>query len=230
LTANPIRLVIFDIAGTIIEDHGEVVDAFTQALQENGIEFTGAELNEWKGASKREVIRHFVERQFVEEPRGQERIEATYASFRGKVEDDYRKRGITPIPGAAATFSWLRERGIAIATTTGFYRELTDLILEKVGWQELFQASISSSDVAHGRPAPDMILRAMQVCGYTDPDQVVNVGDTPLDLQAGTNAKARGVVGVLTGLHGRERLEREPHTHILASVAELPDVIESEFC
>ena len=230
MTANPIKLVIFDIAGTIIEDHGEVVDAFRQALEANGISFVDAELSEWKGASKREVIRHFVQRQFGDNSRGPEKVAATYAGFRSQIEDDYRKRGITPIAGAAATFSWLRERGITIATTTGFYRELTDLILEKVGWRELFQASISSTDVDQGRPAPDMILRAMQGCGITDPAQVVNVGDTPLDLQAGTNANVRGVIGVLTGLHGRERLEREPHTHILASVAELPDVIEKEFC
>jgi len=55
-----IRLVVFDIAGTIIEDHGEVARAFTKALMENGIPFVEDELKRWKGASKREVIRNFV--------------------------------------------------------------------------------------------------------------------------------------------------------------------------
>ena len=229
MTANPIRLVVFDIAGTIIEDHGEVVNAFSQALHESGIKFTDAELREWKGASKREVIRHFVERQFGEDPQSPDRIAATYSNFRTQIENHYRGRGIAPIPGADATFLWLRERNIEIATTTGFYRELTNLILDQTGWRDMFHVSICSSDVAHGRPAPDMILRAMQGAGVTDPAQVINVGDTPLDLQAGTNAKVRGVVGVLTGLHGRERLQREPHTDILDSVAGLPELIERKF-
>ena len=52
--------------------------------------------------------------------------------------------------------------------------------------------------------------------------EVVNVGDTPLDLQAGTNAGVRDVIGVLTGQHTKERLEREPHTALLPSVEDLP--------
>jgi phosphoglycolate phosphatase-like HAD superfamily hydrolase len=57
--------------------------------------------------------------------------------------------------------------------------------------------------------------------------EVINVGDTPLDLQAGSNAGVRGVIGVLTGAHEREDLQREPHTHIIESVAEIPSLIES---
>jgi phosphonatase-like hydrolase len=226
---DPIRLVIFDVAGTIIEDHGEVLAAFSQALKGNGIGFTESELREWKGAAKREVIRHFVQRQFSGDFRVPEKIEATYVDFRSRIENHYRERGVSPIRGTKSTFAWLRERNIDIATTTGFYRELNDLILDQAGWHEMFRASVSSSDVPRGRPAPDMILRAMQVTGITNPAQVINVGDTPLDLQAGTNAGVRGVIGVLTGAHGWERLQREPHTHILSSVADLPSLIEKEY-
>jgi phosphonatase-like hydrolase len=226
---DPIRLVIFDVAGTIIEDHGEVVGAFSQALKGSGIAFTDAELREWKGASKQEVIRHFVKRQFGDDSRSPEKIEVTYGNFRSLLENHYRERGVSPIPGATPTFAWLRERNIEIAATTGFYRELNDLILDQAGWRDMFRASISSSDVPRGRPAPDMILRAMETTGIANPAQVINVGDTPLDLQAGTNAGVRGVIGVLTGVHGRERLQREPHTHILPSVADLPTLIEKEY-
>ena len=59
---DAIKLVIFDIAGTIIEDHGEVLRAFAAALDQHGIAYTDAELKEWKGASKQEVLRHFVQR------------------------------------------------------------------------------------------------------------------------------------------------------------------------
>jgi phosphonatase-like hydrolase len=226
---DPIRLVIFDVAGTIIEDHGEVLDAFSQALKGNGIAFTEAELREWKGASKREVICHFVKRQCGDDSRSPTKIDATYANFRSRLESHYRERGVSPIPGAKSTFAWLRERNIEIATTTGFYGELNDLILNQAGWRDMFRASISSSDVAKGRPAPDMILRAMEATGIPNPAQVINVGDTPLDLQAGTNAGVRGVIGVLTGAHVRDRLQREPHTYIISSVADLPNLIEKKY-
>jgi phosphonatase-like hydrolase len=221
-----IKLIIFDIAGTIVEDHGEVVSAFAAALQANGILFTQEELKQWKGASKREVIRHFVEHgESTSDPN--ETVEATYRCFRAELESLYAQR-IQPIDGAAATFAWCRDHGILLATTTGFYREISDLILDKTAWRDLFAANISSSDVRQGRPAPYMIFRAMEAAGVQNVREVINVGDTPLDLQAGSNAGVRCVIGVLTGAHDRESLLREPHTHILESIAELPDLLERE--
>jgi phosphonatase-like hydrolase len=222
-----IKLVIFDIAGTIIEDHGEVVHAFAGALQNNGIPFTPDELKRWKGASKREVIRHFVA-QLGSNSHTENTVETTYGCFRAELERLYAK-SINPIAGAATTFDWCRRHGILMATTTGFYREISELILDKMGWRNLFAANISSSDVRQGQPAPDMIFRAMEGSAVQDVRQVVNVGDTPLDLQAGNHAGLRGVVGVTTGEHDRESLRREPHTHILQSIAELPALIEHAF-
>jgi hypothetical protein len=57
--------------------------------------------------------------------------------------------------------------------------------------------------------------------------EVVAVG-APLDLQAGTNAGLRAVVGVLTGASSAENLRREPHTHILPGVANLPILLASK--
>jgi phosphonatase-like hydrolase len=218
-----IKLVIFDIAGTIVQDRGEVLLAFASALRAHGISFTDAELEEWKGASKREVIRHFVTRQ--SESASSDKVEQVYGEFCRGLEGHYRENGVTPIPGAAETFAWLRGRGISIATTSGFYRKIAAVILERAGWRETFAANISSSDVVLGRPAPFMIFRAMEAAGVSNVREVINVGDTPLDLQAGANAGVRDVIGVLTGLHKKERLQREPHTALLPSVAELPDWI-----
>ena len=226
---DAIKLVIFDIAGTIIVDRGEVLGAFSTALRRHGVDFPEFELEEWKGASKSEVIRHFVTRQFGDGPKHDQKVALVYADFRRALVSHYQNDGVMPVPGAGQTFDWLRQRGIRMATTTGFHRELSDLILKKAGWHSLFAANISSNDVPLGRPAPYMIFRAMEAAGIKNVREVVNVGDTPLDLQAGTNAGARGVVGVLTGFHGKERLEREPHTHILAGLAELPAVIEKEY-
>ena len=223
-----IKLVVFDVAGTIIVDHGEVMSALRLALQQSGIRIAEGELKSWRGASKREVVRHFVQRQFRGDSSSEEIIETTYTCFRRSLESLYQEH-VTAIEGAGPTFSWCQEHGIRIAITTGFYREVSDLILTKAGWSEMFDANISSSDVRMGRPAPFMIFRAMEAAGVGDVRQVVNVGDTPLDLQAGTRAGVRGVVGVLTGTHSRESLQGEPHTHIIASVADLPALLENGF-
>lgn len=227
---SPIRLVIFDIAGTIIEDHGEVLSSFKRALMQNGISAEENELREWKGASKREVIGYFVQRQTVGDALTvNQRIDKAYGDFRQMLEDNYQNNGVMPIRGVQATLEWLLHNDIHIATTTGFYREVNDLILKKAAWEKIFRTSVCSDDVALGRPAPFMIFHAMEAAQVTDVSQVINVGDTPLDLQAGVNAGARGVIGVLTGTHTEDRLRRERHTHILSSVAEIPALFEREF-
>ena len=222
-----IKLVIFDIAGTILQEHGEVVRAFSFALKQHGIPFTEGELKHWKGAAKREVIRHFVQ---SHNPglNTEHLVEVTYQTFRAELELSY-KNNLQPIDGAAEAFAWCRERRIQLATTTGFYRDLSTLILTTLGWSHLFQAAVSSSDVRQGRPAPFMIFHAMEMTGVLDVREVIVIGDTPLDLQAGNNAGVRGVVGVLTGEHDRNSLRSYPHTHIIDSVADLPHLIESEF-
>lgn len=221
-----IKLVVFDIAGTIIEDHGEVVSAFSVALRKNDIPFPEHELKRWKGASKREVIRHFVEQSGNRNPA--ELVEATYLCFCAELERLYSGQ-LTPVAGASETFDWCSKHEIQMASTTGFYSEISDLILKKTGWRDVFAANISSSNVRQGRPAPFMIFRAMEATGVQNVRQVINVGDTPLDLQSGHNAGVRGVVGVLTGEHDRKSLESAPHTHIIGSIAELPELIRREF-
>src|SRR3977135_2692078 len=204
-----IRLVIFDIGGTIIEDHGEVVASFSAALAANGVSASGTEIKELKGSSKRDVIKKVVERQWGKEDAGNEdRIRKAYADFRAELENKFSNGGVKPIVGAESSFAWLKAHDIVCATTTGFYRSVTDRILDSAGWLETFAANICSDDVKVGRPSPYMIFHAREASGIDNVRQVLNVGDTPLDIQAGTRAGVLGVIAVISGVHKEARLSQ----------------------
>ena len=225
-----IKLVIFDIGGTIIEDNGEVITAFSNALGTNGLPSTAEELAEFKGAAKRDVIRRFVERKFgPEDADNKRRVDKAYADFRAELEGKFSNGGVKPIRGAVDTFAWLKQHQLLCATTTGFYRSVTDGILSSAGWQHVFAANICSDDVTVGRPSPYMIFRAMEASGVGDVREVLNVGDTPLDIQAGQRAGVLGVIGVLSGIHKKARLLRESPSHLISSVAVLPSLIEAHY-
>ena len=225
-----IRLVIFDIGGTIIEDNGEVITSFSAALAANGLTASDAELKEVKGSSKRDVIKKFVERQWGKDaPGNEDLIRKAYGDFKSELEAKFLNGGVKPIPGAGSTFAWLRAQNIACATTTGFYRSVTDRILSSTGWADKFAANICSDDVKDGRPAPYMIFRAMESARVDDVRDVLNVGDTPLDIQAGNRAGVLGVIGVCSGIHKKDRLLQESPSHLISSVAELPSVIETHY-
>lgn len=223
-------LVIFDIGGTIIEDNGEVIAAFVSALGANGVQASAAELSERKGASKREVIRLFVERQWGDDDFDNKgRVEKIYADFKTDLESKFVSSPAKPIPGAAATFDWLKTRNIKCATTTGFDRTIVNGILRSTGWQDMFFANVCSDDVRAGRPSPYMIFHAMEASGVDDVRAVLNVGDTPLDIQTGKRAGVLGVVGVLSGVHTKARLQQESPSHLISSVAELPALIQTHY-
>jgi len=227
---STIRLVIFDIGGTIIEDHGEVVASFSVALAANGLPASDTEIKELKGSSKRDVIKRFVERRWGTEDAGNEnRIAKAYQDFRTELENRFSNGGVKPIVGAEASFAWLKAHDIACATTTGFYRSVTDRILNSVGWRQTFAANICSDDVKVGRPSPYMIFHAMEASGIDDVRKVLNVGDTPLDVQAGTRAGVLGVVGVLTGVHKEARLSQERPSFLIPSVADIPSLVEAHY-
>jgi len=225
-----VALVIFDIGGTIIEDNGEVMDAFVSALGANGLHANAAELSERKGASKKEVIRFFVERQWgADKSDNQGRVDRIYADFKADLEGKFVEAPAKPIPGAAATFDWLKTRHIKCATTTGFDRTIVNGILRSTGWHDRFVANVCSDDVRAGRPSPYMIFHAMEASEIDDVRAVLNVGDTPLDIQAGKRAGILGAIGVLSGVHTKARLQQESPSHLISSVADLPELIQTHY-
>ena len=216
-------LVVFDLAGTTVRDDGQVPAAFAAALLEHGIQVTPGQIAGVRGSSKKEAIRHFV----PEGPEHSRRVEQAYASFQAEVRARYETGGVSAIDGAEAVFAWLRTRRVRIAFNTGFDRAITTLLLQGLGWSSgVADAVVCGDDVARGRPAPDLILRTMDLCGVSDAGRVANVGDTVLDLQAGDRAGVRFNIGVLSGAHARELMETAPHTHLLGDVRELPALFE----
>jgi len=219
---NAIKLVVSDMAGTTVQDTGEVARAFAQALADHGVEASAEAINAVRGASKREAIAMLVAQRYKDADAA--RVEAVYASFKSHLQRVFTREA-KPVAGALETFTWLRAHHIKLALNTGFDRDITEILLDALQWRAVADAVICGDDVKQGRPAPYMIFRAMEQTGTTDVRQVLNVGDTVSDLQAAHNASVGVSVGVLSGAHKREQLEHEPHTHLIPSIAELPALL-----
>jgi phosphonatase-like hydrolase len=224
MPVGDVDLVIFDMAGTTIRDGGQVAEAFRQTLHALGVEITDDDLRPWRGASKRRALQHFIETGLgAVTP---ERLDAAYADFRVRLKQLFEGEGVRPIDGVEDAFACLRRRGVRLALTTGFDRDVAGLLLGAVGWDErTIDAVVCGDEVPQGRPAPYLIFRAMERTGVVSVRRVVNVGDTTLDLESGWNAGVGVNVGVLSGAHTREQLRQAPHTHLLPSVADLPSLL-----
>jgi phosphonatase-like hydrolase len=217
-----LRLVVFDLAGTTVIDDGQVPAAFEAALAAHGVRVTADQVQAVRGASKRQAIASLLA-----VPPGDPRVAAAFATFRGRLAELYAP-GVRAMPGARPAIDRLRQAGVLVALNTGFERDTVALVLDRLGWAEgVVDAIVCGDEVAAGRPEPDLIRAAMTRTGIADPAAVMNVGDTVLDLEAGHRAGVGWNVGVLSGAHGRARLEAAPHTHLIESVADLAGVLDA---
>ena len=211
-------LAVFDLAGTTIQDDGTVAAVFQEVLAAEDIRSTSEEITRVRGAAKREAFR-----QLAREPAQADRL---YEHFIEGIRQRYTNSPPREVPGTSNTFAWLRQQSVKLALNTGFERETVRMLLSALGWgATVIDAVVCGDEVDAGRPAPAMILEAMRRTGISDPGEVMVVGDTILDLQAGSAAGAGWVIGVTSGAHDRARLLQAPHTHILPSVAEIPRIL-----
>jgi len=153
------------------------------------------------------------------------------------LEAHYLHTAIIPTEGTMEVFEFLKERNIKIALTTGFYRKVTDIILQKLNWNvgldqnnvgsALINASISSDQVIASRPAPFMIFRAMELCNVTDVRKIIKIGDTPSDLAEGKNAGCLYSFGITNGTHSKSELEIYENDGLIENLIQFKTKLES---
>lgn len=230
-----IALAALDMAGTTIDDGGAVYVALNDAVVEDPVNAGGSirpeDLQTWMGTEKRAAIRALTE--IVSGVRPDEAaVDRMFLRFRQQLTKAYHDRPPAPIDGVLTAFAALRERGIRIALTTGFSRDIVGPLLESLDWTVggdtgTVDAVVCGDEVLSGRPAPYLIFRAMERTGVDSVERVVVAGDTVADLQAGINAGVRGVVGVASGALSFAQLAPHRHTHLLAGVRDLPELIDN---
>ncbi len=218
-----VQLVCLDMAGTTVSDDGVVDRAFGAALDAAGVDGPGERqamveyVGQTMGTSKIEVFRALFGRE--------DRARAANGAFEAAYDDAVRRGDVAPIAGAAHCLEVLRAAGVKLALTTGFSVGTRDLLLDRLGWRPLVDLVLSPADAGRGRPYPDMILTALLRLEVDSVSAVGVVGDTAADMRSGRRAGAAIVAGVLTGSDNAERLQAAGATHVLDSVAVLPDLL-----
>lgn len=254
---HAIRCVVADLSGTIV-DHGSCAPAgvFVTLLARHGIQITFAQARGPMGMHKREHLEALLDLPDVKDawkdihgkrPSNAD-VDALYAEFVPLHLETLPEYGDL-IPGVIETAQELRKRDIKIATSTGYDRRMTEVVLreaKKGGFEP--DAAFCTEDVPFGRPAPWMIYRAMERFNVYPARHVVKVGDTIPDIDAGLNAGCWTVgvtrTGNMLGLREHEvrKLDREELDerldaattafegegahYVVESFAELCDVID----
>lgn len=192
-----LKAIIVDWAGTIV-DHGAraPTGALVELFRRKQVSITVAQARGPMGKSKRDHIRdiaalHTVRVQWVAH-RGrvptEEDLDALHAEY-VPLQIACLREHAGLIPGAAAALDAFRAGGLRLGATTGYGREMIDVLLaEAVPRGVQLDAVVTSSDVRAGRPAPWMALEAASRLDAWPLRAVVKIGDTAADIEEGLNA------------------------------------------
>lgn len=224
-----IELVVFDLAGTTVEDNRDVQRILKNVLGNFDVDISLDDANAVMGIPKPVAIEQLLRKKYYGNNGViSEWIKEIHGMFISEMTHFYRTDlSVMEKEGVTETFRILKDNDIKIVVDTGFDRLITDTLLKRMNWLEdgLIDGSVTSDEVPRGRPFPDMIFKAMELTGVRDISKVAKVGDTASDLQEGNAAGCGLVVGVTTGAFSKEELEKEEHTHLIKQVPELMGIL-----
>lgn len=161
----------------------------------------GIHFPDYYGTSDEKVWRHFIARNRPAHTY-EELFEWRQRRFLEIVKEE--EPIFEPIPDLVADLA----KGHRMALASGSLHPVIDAVLDMKGLRSHFQAVVSSSDVAHGKPAPDIFLRAAEEIGV-DPDLCVVIEDS---VHGVTAAKAAGMTAIaITNTFPSEALGHADH-------------------
>jgi len=217
-------MVVFDMAGTTVDENNVVYKTLHAAIVNAGIPVALDDvLLHGAGKEKLQAIKDVLASQHHETTHAQE----IYNYFIVALENAYQNLEVTPCSNAETVFALLKKQEIKVVLNTGYNRATATGLLSKLNWieGEDIDLLVTASDVSNNRPAPDMIDYAIKHFAITDPTTVVKVGDSAIDIEEGKNAGCGKTFGVTTGAQTREQIQVAGPTAVVDDLLEILDKI-----
>jgi beta-phosphoglucomutase len=173
---DTIRAVIWDLDGVIIDSADEHRRAWHRLAQEEGLPFTDEQFWATFGQRNDTIIPLLWGEMPAERVR--ELADRKEAYFR-----EYIRETAAPLPGAIELLSTLKEAGYQQALASSTPIANIDLISEVLGLKRYLTALVSGESVAHGKPAPDVFLKAASEL-HIEPHKCLVIEDAVAGVEA----------------------------------------------
>ena len=204
------RLVIFDVDGTLVDSQNMIFAAFNHAYQGLGLAtpdrqralgFVGMSLEHIFPAMSPEL-----------EPDQHAALTQGYRDAYFHIREQQGSNATSPFfPGGREVIDALRgEDWTLLAVATGKSRRGLDKLIEGYGLQGYFQSE-QTADTHPSKPHPSMVQACLAETGVL-PERTVMVGDTTFDMDMGRAAGVR-TIGVSWGYHPVDALKADTIIH-----------------
>jgi HAD superfamily hydrolase (TIGR01509 family) len=192
LTAlGPVRAVLLDVDGTLIDTNAAHARAWVAALAEAGVRVS-LERVRWRIGMGGDKILAQVAGIDADSPLGQQIGERRMEIFLHRHLARCR-----PLPGARALVQRLKRDGIGCTIASSAQPKELQPLLRRAGVADLIDSAATAGDAEHSKPDPDIVCAALRRAGVAA-DEALMVGDTPYDIEASGRAGVP-IVALRTG-------------------------------
>jgi 2-phosphoglycolate phosphatase len=214
-----IKLVIFDLDGTLVNAYPAVCQSVNYTLRALGL--PGRSCTEVKrnvGGGDRKLMAHFA---------GEELADRAIAVYRPHHARALRVRGaVKLLPGALGVLKFLEARGYRLAIASNRPTRFTRIILKALGAAEFFDVVLCADKISRPKPYPDL-LRAIARRLNCKKSDCLYVGDMTIDIDCARRAGMR-MVAVSTGSSTRKALKALKPWRIIGKMDQFRKIIERE--
>jgi HAD superfamily hydrolase (TIGR01509 family) len=182
----PLRGVLLDIDGTLLDSNDAHAAAFARAFAEHGFDIPFDHVRPLVGMGSDKLIPSLI---------GLEREKSDGEAIAERKNGIFTERYLAqlkPTPGARELLERLLRDGLALVVATSAGEEEMKALLQQAGVEDLIHDATSSGDVESSKPDPDVIGAAIKKIKL-EPKQLVMLGDTPYDIEAAGKADVRTV-------------------------------------
>lgn len=210
-----IDAIIFDLDGTLADTIPLTIYALKEAVLElSGKEYRDEEILNEFGPVDTEIIKKLLDYKYDDIA-----PDIYLKHFEGSFNDF-----VKPIDGIDHLLKFIGSNGIKLGLFTGRGRRATEIIIEKLGFREMFNILITGDDTKNPKPDPEGIIKALNLLS-ADKQSSFYVGDFEVDIYA---SRAAGVNSVLAlwASSGDERLNEHNPDYCFKNPLEFIDTLK----
>jgi phosphoglycolate phosphatase len=209
-----IKLIIFDLDGTLVNAYAAIIKSFNYTMRELGYpkqdDLTICRAVGWGDEN---LLRPFLNAKDLKKALGIYRRHHKLSLIKAS----------RLFPKVEKVLLYLKDRGYKLAVASNRPTRFSWILIRHLGLTEYFNYVLCSDKLKHGKPHPEILNRIMRRF-LVDSKETIYVGDMAIDAKAARRAKVKAII-VTTGSSNLQEIKKERPYRIIQRIGELLKVL-----